>query len=144
MTGKVFLDTNILLYAEFDDGSDKHRITKKLLLEDLVGGEVFVSTQVFNEFYVQAIRKGESVDEVEMVLQQYLAKFNVLPVDLNLVKNTWRIKKRYQFSYWDSLIVAASLESACNIVYTEDLQDGQLIENTLKVINPMLHERFGE
>jgi predicted nucleic acid-binding protein len=138
MTGKVFLDTNILLYAEFDDGSDKHLIARKLLLRDIVGTEVFVSTQVFNEFYVQALRKGKTVDEIETVLQQYCVKFNIVPVDLGLVKDTWRIKKRYQFSYWDSLIVAASLKSACAILYTEDLQNGQSIDDTLKVINPML------
>jgi predicted nucleic acid-binding protein len=56
MTGKVFLDTNILLYAEFDDGSDKHLITQKLVLQEVVGAEVFISTQVFNEFYVQSLR----------------------------------------------------------------------------------------
>jgi predicted nucleic acid-binding protein len=139
MTGKVFLDTNILLYAEFDDGSDKHRITQKLLLQDIVGAEVFVSTQVFNEFYVQALRKGKTGDEIETVLQQYGVKFNIVPVDLALVKDAWRIKRRYQFSYWDSLIVAASLEGACNILYSEDLQNGQIIDDRLKVINPMLH-----
>jgi predicted nucleic acid-binding protein len=116
MTGKVFLDTNILLYAEFDDGSDKHLVARKLLLQDIVGAEVFVSAQVFNEFYVQSTRKGKTIDETETVLQQYGVKFNVLPVDLGLVKGAWRIKKQHQFSYWDSLIVAASLEGACNIV----------------------------
>jgi predicted nucleic acid-binding protein len=138
MTGKVFLDTNILLYAEFDDGSDKHQKAKKLLLQEILGAEVFISTQVFNEFYVQAMRKGKTVDEIEMVLQQYSVKFNVLPVGLSLIKDTWRIKRQYQFSYWDSLIIAASLESACHVVYTEDLQNGQIIDSSLTVINPVL------
>jgi predicted nucleic acid-binding protein len=139
MTGKIFLDTNILLYAEFDDGSDKHLTAKKLLLQDIRGAEVFVSAQVFNEFYVQAQKKGKTVDEIETVLQQYEAKANVAPVDLGLVKDAWRIKKQYQFSYWDSLIVAASLQCACIILYTEDLQNGQVIDGTLTVINPMFH-----
>jgi predicted nucleic acid-binding protein len=141
MTGKVFIDTNMLLYAEFDDGSNKHRISNKLLLQDILGAEIFVSTQVLNEFYVQAIRKGKTVDDIEAVLRQYIAKFNVLPLDLSTVKEAWRIKRLYQFSYWDSLIVAASLSSACNVLYTEDMQDGQIIENTVMVINPMLRPR---
>ena len=139
MTGKVFIDTNVLLYTEFDDGSDKHRISQKLLLQDILGAEIFISTQVLNEFYVQASRMGKTVDDIETVLQQYIAKFNIVPLDLNLVKNAWRIKRQYHFSYWDSLIVSASLSSICNVLYTEDLQDGQIIENTLRVINPMLH-----
>ena len=138
MTGRVFIDTNILLYAEFEDGSNKHRVTQKLLLQDLLGAEVFISTQVFNEFYVQAMRKGKTADDIEAVLQQYITKFNVLPLDLGLVKDGWRIKRQYQFSYWDSLVVAASLSSACKVLYTEDLQDGQIIDDTLHIINPML------
>ena len=118
-----------------------HRITKKLLLQDILGVEILISTQVINEFYVQAMRKGKSAGEIEEVLQQYITKFNVLPLDLTLVKDTWRIKKQYKFSYWDSLIVAASLSIGCNVLYTEDLQDGQIIENTLNVIDPMLHSR---
>jgi predicted nucleic acid-binding protein len=43
---------------------------------------------------------------------------------------------KYRFSYWDSLILAAALESTCSFVYSEDLQDGQRIENRLTVINP--------
>jgi predicted nucleic acid-binding protein len=63
MIGKVFIDTNILLYTEFDDASTKHHAAKKLLLQDILGAEVFISTQVLNEFYVQAMRKGKMAEE---------------------------------------------------------------------------------
>jgi predicted nucleic acid-binding protein len=137
MTGRVFVDTNILLYAEFDDGSEKHHAAKKLLLQEILGAEVFISAQVLSEFYVQAMRKGKTAEDIEAVLQQYADKFNILPLDLRLIKNAWRIKKQYQFSYWDSLIVAASLSSGCDILYSEDLQDRQIIENSLRIINPV-------
>jgi predicted nucleic acid-binding protein len=115
MTGKVFLDTNIIIYAEFDSDIEeekrKHRIASRLILHDILGAGVFVSTQIFHEFYVQALRKGKREAEIEGVLEQFSKKFNVVPVDIDLVKDTWRIKARYQFSYWDSLVVAASLKT---------------------------------
>ncbi len=46
------------------------------------------------------------------------------------------IKKRYRFSYWDSLIIASALENNCSILYSEDMQHSQVIEDNLKIINP--------
>ena len=46
------------------------------------------------------------------------------------------ISIRYNFYYWDSLIVASALENNCSILYTEDMQDGQVIEESLKIVNP--------
>jgi len=54
MPDRVFLDTNILLYAKIDDGSDKHSQYHRLLTTALVGSEIVVSTQVLNEYYVNA------------------------------------------------------------------------------------------
>ncbi len=48
------------------------------------------------------------------------------------------LSKRLQFSYWDSLMLASALESGCNVFYTEDLQDGQYIDNQIVVINPFV------
>jgi predicted nucleic acid-binding protein len=65
--------------------------------------------------------------------------FEIVPLTKELIPETYRINYRYRFSYWDSNIVAAALEGGCAILYTEDLQDGQIIDNTLNVVNPMLH-----
>jgi predicted nucleic acid-binding protein len=132
MNAKAFLDTNIILYAEFDDKSEKHQRASDLLLKDLVGSEVFMSTQIFNEFYVQALRKGKTHDEIISVLCQYSEKFTVNPVTLATVEDAWRIKERYQLSYWDSLVISAAREAGCGAIYSEDLQDGMVIDGVQK------------
>jgi len=48
------------------------------------------------------------------------------------------IKEKYHYSWWDSLILTSALENNCKIVYSEDMQHGQIIENTLKIVNPFL------
>ncbi|SDN51183.1 PIN domain-containing protein [Desulfonauticus submarinus] len=60
----------------------------------------------------------------------------VVPLTLDIVRKSWEIKEKYKFSYWDSLIVASALENNCSILYTEDMQDGQIIEKKLEIVNP--------
>jgi predicted nucleic acid-binding protein len=139
MSDRVFLDTNILLYAKIDDGSDKHTKCHHLLAVVLVGSEIVVSTQVLNEYYVNALKKNIIPAEIQNTVKQFISDFEIVPLTKELIPETHRICNRCQFSYWDSNIVAAALEAKCEILYTEDLQDGQIIDNTLTVINPMLH-----
>jgi predicted nucleic acid-binding protein len=58
-----------------------------------------------------------------------------MSVDFHTVKEAYMIKERYGFSYWDSLILSAALISDCDCVFSEDMQDGQMIDNKLKIKN---------
>ncbi len=60
----------------------------------------------------------------------------VSPLTVKTVRIGWKIKMKYRFSYYDSLIVASALENDCSILYTEDMQNGQLIEDKLRIVNP--------
>jgi predicted nucleic acid-binding protein len=139
MPDKIFLDTNILLYAKVDDGSDKHIKCHTLLTMVLIGSELVASAQVLNGYYVNALKKNITPAEIQNTVNQFISDFEIVPLTKELVPETHRICNRYQFSYWDSNIVAAALEARCKILYTEDLQDGQVIDNTLTIRNPMLH-----
>jgi len=61
----------------------------------------------------------------------------VSPVALASIRSAHRIRLRYRFSYWDSLIVASALESGCTVLYLEDMQEGQEIEGNLRIDNPL-------
>jgi predicted nucleic acid-binding protein len=139
MPDRIFLDTNILLYAKVDDGSDKHTKCHNLLAVILVGSEIVVSVQALNEYYVNALKKNITPAEIQNTVRQFISDFEIVPLTKELVIETHRICNRYRFSYWDSNIVAAALKAKCKILYTEDLQDGQVIDNMLTVMNPMLH-----
>ena len=67
-----------------------------------------------------------------------MEEFEIHLVNSLIIKKGIEIKAKYKFSFWDSLIVATAIENNCEILYTEDLQNGQLIERTLKVVNPFL------
>ena len=53
-----------------------------------------------------------------------------------LVRVSWKIKDKYRYSYWDSVIIASALDSECSILYSEDMQHGQVIDKDLIILNP--------
>jgi predicted nucleic acid-binding protein len=60
----------------------------------------------------------------------------MMELTMNTIRKSWKIKLRYHFSIYDSLIVASALEAGCTILYSEDLQHNQFIENKVRVVNP--------
>ena len=131
MSGKAFLDTNIVVYAFI--ASDHRAEIAAGLLE--AGGTI--SVQVLNEFASVARRKlGMSWDEVDAALEAVKTLCGtVLPMTVELHAAGLDIARRYGFGIYDALIVAAAIRGRCQTLYSEDMQDGQRIEG-LTVRNP--------
>jgi predicted nucleic acid-binding protein len=126
-----FFDTNVLLYLLSADPAKADRV------ERMLASGATVSVQVLNEFAAVAVRKlGMTVAEAREALTAITAACGVTPLTLEVHERGLQIAERYGFSIYDSLIVAAALESGCSTLYTEDLQDGQRIERVLTVRNP--------
>jgi predicted nucleic acid-binding protein len=133
---RIFLDTNVLIYAYSDAGS-RTKIAEELLTR---GG--IVSIQVLNEFVSVARRKirmpWERIIEALRSIRAFCSA--PLPVTLEIHERALGIARRYGYDIYDALIVAAALEASCDIVYTEDLHDGQVIEG-LTIRNPFVGPR---
>ena len=132
MAGNVFLDTNVLIYS-IGENDPRSEIAEALLM---AGG--VISVQVLNEFVATARRKlGMSWDEVVQALG---AIRTLLPTPSAIAPETHnralKIGQKYNFSIYDALIVASALDADCKTLYTEDLQDGQVIDGRLTVRNP--------
>lgn len=139
MSDRVFLDTNVLVYA-FDD-SDPAKKNRALEILGQVGKQLqaVVSTQVLQEFYVVVLRKLKqalSEDEAEGAVQRF-AKLPVVLIDKAMILSAIRTSRAHQLSLWDALIVQSAKESGCRKLLTEDLQHGQRI-GSLQVENPFL------
>jgi predicted nucleic acid-binding protein len=138
MTESDFFDTNILLYAEIDDETQKHKIAKELVKKAIASGDPHINAQVINEFTVNIHKSGKALPDVEIIVSEFLENFTVHPLAIHICQNAFRIARRYAFSFWDSLIIAAAIDAGCAILYTEDLQDGQIIDGILTVRNPFV------
>jgi len=138
MSDKVFIDTNIFVYAKLVTEQDK---TKYLQAKNFLGSlqsSVVVSTQVLSEFASVLIKHRILDNDIQVAINAIAENSAVSPVSFNTLLEAWKIKTRYQFSYWDSLIVASALENQCTTLFTEDLQHNQVIEVTLCIKNPFL------
>jgi predicted nucleic acid-binding protein len=133
MPDKVFLDTNILIYGYSEDEPDK----RQQAIECIRSGEAWISTQVLNETINVLKRKFfQNYSQIRDAVQEISEGFQIALVSINTIEIALNLAERYQYSYFDSLILASALETGCQILYSEDLQDGQRIENQLTIVNP--------
>ena len=123
----------MLIYAYSETEPDK----RKIALEILQRERIVISTQVINEFIWVMYRKYQvGKDKLQIIGSRFLNIFEVCLIGKNTIKSALNVFVKYKFSYWDSLIIASALESGCGILYTEDMQDGQVIEGRLRIVNP--------
>lgn len=133
---KVFWDTNVLVYC-YDKNQSERKIKAQTLSFELP--DIMISTQVMNELaFVLSKKQGLDWDKVADVLQEVAQNFTIHTNTAETIIKATGIAQKYQFSFYDSLIISAALESGCNILYSEDMHHGQLIENRLKVVNPFV------
>lgn len=72
------------------------------------------------------------------IVEDLYAQCRVVETGLQCHRSASRLRRAHGFSYWDSLIVSAALESGCRILYSEDMQHGQVVEQRLRIVNPLL------
>jgi predicted nucleic acid-binding protein len=136
MTGRVFFDTNVLIYSLGKD--PRARRAEQLLSE---GG--VVSVQILNEFSDVARRKIRlSWDEVRQALREIqIFCSDPVPITMDTHEHALIIAERHDIRIYDALILASALRSKCTTLYTEDLQDGQVIDGRLTIRNPFPRTR---
>jgi predicted nucleic acid-binding protein len=132
MPAKVFFDTNILIYAVAKDDPRAARA------EELLAAGGVTGVQMLNEFASVARRKlGMTWQEVNEALEAILVLCpSPVPITLATHKAGRRIAEQYGFNIYDALASAAAMQSGCATLYSEDLQDGQVIGLALTVKNP--------
>ena len=142
MHDKVFIDTNIFVYAYLSVPPNhkdyaKHETARKMLGDFSAEQSVVISTQVCNEYYSVLLRNRIEDNAIQSSLMRIMNHVEVVSVTEATVKKSHEIKNRYRFSLWDSLIVASAIENECSVLYSEDMQSGQLIDGSLRVVNPL-------
>ena len=132
MSGSAFFDTNVFVYAVVQDDRRSQRA------EELIAEGGTVSVQVLYEFADVVRRKAKMPwDEVRFATENIKALCpEPLPITIDTHKEALAIAERYGYRIYDALIVASALEARCTILYSEDLQDGQVIDHRLRIRNP--------
>jgi predicted nucleic acid-binding protein len=132
MKDRIFIDSNIFLYAFSDKDKDKQQVAKKIVLNPSC-----ISVQVVNEVSKNLLYKFKfNENEIVKVVDSLYKKHIVAELTQTIFVHASNIREKYNLSYYDSIIVSTALENKCNIVYSEDMQHNQLIENRLTIISP--------
>ncbi len=133
MPDKVFIDSNIIIYAYSVDEPKKLEIARDILLSN----ETILSTQTINEFVSVTTRKRMLNNaQIAEIIDDLFLLFSIHPVDQKIIQKALTLTEKYRYSYFDSLMVASALAADCSILYSEDMHHSHVIEKKLKIINP--------
>ena len=135
MSGREFLDTNVLVYAHDARDSRKRARAQDLVLRLFNERRGVLSIQVLQEFFAVATRKLGMPSEAARAHVSTYARFDVVSLSVPDLIAAIDLQRLHHFSIWDALIIRAALNGACTTVHSEDMQDGRTIE-ALMVRNP--------
>lgn len=135
MPGRVFLDANVLVYAQDRSSPKKQRVCRDIIARLAADADGVISTQVLQEFYVAATRKLGVPPLVAKGILKTLGVFDTVQVSPALIQEAVDCSILNQLSFWDALVLAAAASAGCGVVLSEDLNPGQAILG-VKVQNP--------
>ena len=138
MSARYFVDTNILMYAHDNAAGEKHTRAKALVEQLWESRSGAVSTQVLQELAVNLRRKARKPLDAKAtrdVISDYLA-WHVVVNGGDSILEALELEARYQLSFWEALVVQAAQAAGAEILYSEDLSDGQRY-GTVRVKNPL-------
>ncbi len=134
---KVFIDTNIIIYA-YDLTAGKKHETARLIITDLWdSGLGVISTQVLQEFFVNVVQKiPKPIDkqQAKEIVRDFL-KWHVVVNTGDSIIDATDICLRFGYSFWDSMIIEAAIKGGATVLISEDLQDGQNVSG-VTIKNP--------
>ena len=134
MSVKAFLDTNILIYFYSENEVNKRNVVCDVLNNHSCVTSIQAMNEASNVWFKKSGWSGkkikEHLDNIELVCDE------VTPVQRETIHKALDLKDRYGFSYYDCLMLASSLENNCDVIFSEDMKNDQIIDDKLKIVNP--------
>ena len=136
---RQFVDTNILVYAHDASAGEKHIKAKKLITDLWNSQEGCLSIQVLQELYVTLIKKiaYPLKPETAAAIINHLGQWVIHLPDVEDILKAIDIQQQCSLSFWDAMIVCSARSTNCEILWSEDLNSGQIYEG-VKVMNPFV------
>jgi len=135
MTDRVLVDTNLWVYLYAKTPQRKHLKIRELVANNFQS--IVVSTQILGELYNVLTKKNlRSKEEAKVIILETAINFLILEIDTSKVLQALEINSRYGYSCWDSLVIATAILSNCSLIYSEDMQHNQIVDNKTQIVNP--------
>lgn len=131
----VFLDTNLLVYAHTNVDPPKGARVQAVIK----AGNTVISTQILTETANVLYKKFRIPwGEISMVLDEMETHSGIHENTKETIQQACHLAERYGYSFYDSLVIASALATSCTLLYSEDMQHGQVIAETLTIMNPFI------
>lgn len=133
---KCFIDSNIWLYNFIESqNAAKSRSAQELIIRHK--SQLCISSQVINEVCLN-LRKKADFDEarIRQLIVRFYFDFEIVAISQYILLKASEIRSRHPFAFWDSIIAASAFEANADILYSEDMQDGYVLDDRLTIINP--------
>jgi predicted nucleic acid-binding protein len=136
-TSLTFIDTNIWLYA-FNDSQDAQ---KTLRARQVIRQtpQIVISSQIINEVCNNMLRKfGASENDIRKLVRSLYRKYLVVEFTRDILLQASTLRATYMLSYWDGLVLSSAISAGARQLYSEDMQEGLVINGLLKIVNPFI------
>ena len=135
--GRHFVDTNVFVYAYDHKADEKHQRAQDILRDLWANRNGCVCIQILQEFYVTVTRKipNPLTSDATAQIISDLATWTVHSPTSTDVLNAIEIQQRHQLSFWDAMVINSAIQLGCDILWSEDLNDGQFYDG-VRVSNP--------
>ena len=140
MSERVFLDTNLLVYADDADAGDKQRAARKQIRSAIVERTGVISTQVLQEYFSVATRKLGISPAAARRRVELLSVLDVVRIEVTTILGAIDLHRLHSLSFWDALIVRAASLAGCTRIVSEDLQTGSTIDG-VRIEDPFAEVR---
>jgi|ERR1035437_2283831 predicted nucleic acid-binding protein len=135
MNDRLFIDTNIWVYLY----SDINKANKAVDIIEKNFNSIIISTQILTELFNVLIKKKiKSKTESLQIISEIASNFRIIELNKQIVLDAAVIANKLQYSIYDSLIITVALQNNCKYLISEDLQHNQIINGTLKIVNPFI------
>jgi predicted nucleic acid-binding protein len=135
MIDKVFVDTNVWVYLYLHDDDDKYKTAEEYLSKNSPNVVFIISWQVINEVSNTLLKYKYSEAKIRKYIEQLCKTCIMQDFTKEIVLTASSLRERYSLSFWDSILVASALFSECNLLISEDMQNGLNIDQKLKIKN---------
>ena len=135
---KGFIDTNVLIYQLDSRDKIKQKKCRDLVKALVINHEAVISTQILQEFYVACTTKLKIKPILVKGMMHGFENMEVVSVGPELINDAIDTSIQYKSSFWDSLVIVSAESAKCQFLYTEDLNEGQIVRN-VKIQNPIKH-----
>jgi predicted nucleic acid-binding protein len=140
MTARLFVDTNILIYALDPAEPEKRTASADLLRRTITNHTLALSPQNLNECYRVLSQRRQLVNEAAArAYLTHLMPWCIAPLDAQTTVKAWAVQDEAGLSWWDALLVASALRAGCKLFISEDMQDGRVISG-MRIANPFAPE----